>query len=136
MAEALPHFPPFDTRRKTPSLEEIHNQIQEPHGCYEYHRRCKTKRITSTLLFDTLPNTEAAEDENTVTKAIDALTVHFEDKKSIVFSKNTSLDKRGKKITKRSKLTILVSRNFLRCANSQSLIVKLKHQSSSLDAKA
>ena len=26
-------------------------------------------------IFDTLPNTEAAEDENTLTKAIDALTV-------------------------------------------------------------
>ena len=30
-------------------------------------------------IFDTLPNTEAAGDENTLTKAIDALTVHFED---------------------------------------------------------
>ena len=36
-------------------------------------------------IFDTLPNTEAAEDINTLTKAIDALTVHFEDKKNIVF---------------------------------------------------
>ena len=59
-------------------------------------------------IFDTLPNTEAAEDENTLTKAMDALTVHFEDKKNIVFSKNTSLGKRGKKVMKRSKLTIRV----------------------------
>ena len=36
-------------------------------------------------IFDTLPNTEAAEDENTLIKAINALTVHFEDKKNIVF---------------------------------------------------
>ena len=36
-------------------------------------------------IFDTLPNTVAPEDENTLTKAIDALTVHFEDKKNIVF---------------------------------------------------
>ena len=32
-----------------------------------------------------MPNTEAAEDINTLTKAIDTLTVHFEDKKNIVF---------------------------------------------------
>ena len=32
-----------------------------------------------------MPDTEAAEDENTLTKAIDALTTYFEDKKNIVF---------------------------------------------------
>ena len=34
-----------------------------------------------------MPNTEAAEDENTLTKAIDTLTLHFEDNKNIVFEK-------------------------------------------------
>ena len=57
--------------------------------------------------FDTLPNTEVAEDENTITKAIDALTVHLRTRKTL-FSKNTSSGKRGKKMTKQSKLTIRV----------------------------
>ena len=96
MAEALPHFLPFDISDEP--------GVQGP--CWKkYITRFKNLMVAMNItnaarqralllhyvgedtneIFDTLPNTEAAEDENTLTKAIDALTLHFEDKKNIVF---------------------------------------------------
>jgi len=96
MAEALPHFPPFDISdepgAKGPRWKKYITRFKNLMVARNITDAARQRALLlhyvdedTNEIFDTLPNTEAAEDENTLTKAIDALTVHFEDKKNIVF---------------------------------------------------
>ena len=96
MAEALPHFPPFDISdepgAKGPRWKKYVTRFKNLMVAGNITDAARQRALLlhyagedTNEIFDTLPNTEAAGDENTLTKAIDALTVHFEDKKNIVF---------------------------------------------------
>ena len=96
MAEALPHFPPFDISDKPgaqgPPWKKYITRFKNLMVAMNITNAARQRALLlhyvgedTNEIFDTLPNTEAPEDENTLTKAIDALTLHFEDKTNIVF---------------------------------------------------
>ena len=96
MAEVLRHFPPFDISdepgAKGPRWKKCITRFKNLMVAMNITDAARQRALLlhyvgegTNEIFDTLPNTEAAEDKNTLTTAIDALTVHFEDKKNIVF---------------------------------------------------
>ena len=96
MAEALPHFPLFDISdepgAKGPRWKKYITRFKNLMVAMNITDAARQRALLlhyigedTNEIFDTLPNTEAAEDENTLIKAIDALTTYFEDKKNIVF---------------------------------------------------
>ena len=96
MANALPHFPQYDISDKPgaqgPRWKKYITRFKKLMVAMNITNAARQRALLlhyvgedTNEIFDTSPNTEAAGGENTLTKAIDALTLHFEDKKNIVF---------------------------------------------------
>ena len=96
MAEALPHFPKFDLSEdagaKGPRWKKYVTRFKNLTVALNIANLPRQRALLLHYvgedvneIFDTLPNTEPQEDEDTLEKAIKALTLHFEDKKNIVF---------------------------------------------------
>ena len=96
MAEALPHFPSFyisdESEAKGPRWKKYITRFKNLMVAMNITDAARQRALLlryvgkdTNEMFDTLPNTEAAEDENTPINTIDALTLHFGDKENIVF---------------------------------------------------